>query len=441
MKSFMLRSLLLLVSLFSITAVFSQETVSVSDVVRLALEHNFDVRIERTFNSAAGVDKHHTYGAFIPRINGSASRISNISEQELKFQDESRNNQGNVRSNNITATVQANWTLFDGTRMFAAKERLDATEEQSQYLLMDQMTNTIASVIQNYYDIVRQKQQLKALQEQMAVSEERVKLADRKFQVGTGAKPELLQAKVDYNAQRTQSLQQESLIRQLKEQLNAMVDMKLAPGFDVADTIVIDLSLQEQQVLQDVEAKNFGLRAAQAGITIADKALWEQRAQGLPTVDLVGAINYNRQNNLAQINPFGPLFNLSEGLNFGVTVTVPFLNNMNNRRLIQQSRIIATRQQLIFDQQRVNVNAALRNAFVNYDNAKKILQVEEENIGLAKENVTIALEVFRRGASTFVELRTAQQSLADAYTRLINARYLAKVAETELLRLNGSLLK
>ena len=70
-----------------------------------------------------------------------------------------------------------------------------------------------------------------------------------------------------------------------------------------------------------------------------------------------------------------------------------------------------------------------------------MLQIEEETILLAKENVMIALETFRRGVSTFIELRTAQQSLADAYTRLISARYLAKLAETELLRLKGSLLR
>ena len=72
---------------------------------------------------------------------------------------------------------------------------------------------------------------------------------------------------------------------------------------------------------------------------------------------------------------------------------------------------------------------------------KKVLLIEEENILYAKENVAIALETFKRGATTFVELRTAQQSLAEAYTRLINARYLAKVAEIELLRLNGGLLR
>ena len=36
----------------------------------------------------------------------------------------------------------------------------------------------------------------------MTINEERVKLADKKLSVGLGTKPELLQAKVDLNAQR-----------------------------------------------------------------------------------------------------------------------------------------------------------------------------------------------------------------------------------------------
>ena len=96
--------------------------------------------------------------------------------------------------------------------MFATRERVAAIAAQGELVVKDQMVNTIASVATNYYNIIRQKQQLRAIQEQMAVSEERVKLAERKLQVGTGAKPELLQAKVDYNAQRTQVVQQQALI-------------------------------------------------------------------------------------------------------------------------------------------------------------------------------------------------------------------------------------
>jgi outer membrane protein len=122
-------------------------------------------------------------------------------------------------------------------------------------------------------------------------------------------------------------------------------------------------------------------------------------------------------------------------------VNLPILTGFNTRRLNQQARIEVDRQTLLFDQLKTNVNVGLQNAYINYENAKKILIIEEENIGLAKENVFIALESFKRGVTTFIELRTAQQSLADAYNTLISARYLTKVAETELLRLSGGLLK
>jgi outer membrane protein len=419
-------------------ALSAQEVVSVSDVVKAALQKSYDIRIQQTVTDAATTDTRYANAAFLPQVNavGSINRIYN--DQELRFSAETR--EGEIRSENIAASAQLTWTLFDGTRMFIARNQVFETEEQSHLLMKDQMVNTISTVIQNYYDIVRQKQQLKALQEQMSVSEERVKLAERRFQVGTGAKPELLQAKVDYNAQRTQALQQEALIIQLKEQLNSLVDLQLPRDFDVTDTIEINLDLKSEEISADIEQKNFSLQAASSGLRIAGLSVRSQRAQGLPTLDFNAAYNYNQQDNFVQLNPFGPLFNKTQGLTAGFTVSVPILNNFNNRRLVQQSQILLRRQELLLQQQKVVVNTAVRNAFVNYDNARKILLVEEENILLAKENVTIALEVFRRGASTFVELRTAQQSLADAYTRLINARYLAKVAETELLRLNGSLL-
>jgi outer membrane protein len=421
--------------------VLAQEDVSLQEVIILALENNYDVRIQQNVVEGASTDLDYVYGAFVPRVNAVATETRTLNYQELEFVNENQNRKGDTRSSNLSASAQLAWTLFDGTRMFAVRSIAIETEQQAALQLKDQMVNTIASVINNYYDIVRQKQQLKAIQEQMAVSEERVKLSERKFQVGTGAKPELLQARVDNNALRTQALQQEALISQLKQQLNATLAMKLAPQYDVSDSIDIDMNIDQEEVVNEIDNRNYSILAAKAGLRIANDAIWRQRAEGFGTVDFVAAYNYNELENTLLLNPFGPTYSLNRGFNLGFTVNIPILNNFNNKRLVQQARIFKRRQELIYEQQTVNVNVALRNAFTDYDNARKILQVEEENIQLARENVTIALEVFRRGASTFVELRTAQQSLADAYTRLISARYLAKVAETELLRLNGSLLR
>lgn len=428
----------LLVVLCMVISAQAQQQISVEEVITLALQKNYDVQLAKNTYETARTDEKFADYAFLPTLNGTGSIVWNRNEQSLEFEDATRNNSGEARSNNLNGAVQLGWTLFDGTRMFKVRERISDTESQSNLQLKDQMVNTIAAVITQYYDVVRQKQQLKALIEQMAVSEERVKLAERKLQVGTGAKPELLQAKVDYNAQRTQALQQEALIQQLKEQLNALVDRQLPEAYDVADTILIDLALDKETF---TTSRNYGLLASQKAIEIAQLSYGERNAELLPTLSFNAAYSKNRTENTKLINPFAPLNSQSNGFNYGFTLSVPLFNGLNQQRLVQQAKITTMRQEILFRQQQLTINVGLQNAFTQYENAKAVLVIEEENILLAKENVTIALESFKRGATTFVELRTAQQSLETAYNRLIAARYAAKVAETELLRLNGSLLQ
>ena len=431
----------LAVCFFTLLNAGAQEVVSLEEVIALALEKNYDVRLANEASATAKTNEDFVWGAFVPQVNGVASTLWNNSDQELRFQDASRNNSGQAESNNVAASIQLNWTLFDGTRMFATRERVEVMAAQGDLLLKDQMVNTIAQTIATYYDIVRQKQQLKAILEQMSVSEERVKLAQRKLEVGTGVKPELLQARVDYNAQRTQVIQQESIIQQLKMQLNASVGEQLPSVFEVADTIVINLDLNADDIGGNLENTNFGLMALRENIHTANLSLRERRAEYLPFLNFNAAFNYAQTDNIRTINPFSTVYSQQNGFNYGFTLNVPILNGFNTRRLTQLAKIDVNRQTLLFEQARTNTNTALKNAYINYDNARKILLIEEENIGLAKENVFIALEAFKRGVTTFIELRTAQESLEVAYTSLIAARYNAKLAETELLRISGRLLR
>jgi len=429
-------SFLLLCSLVS-----AQDIVTVQQFIALALEKNYDIKIARNALEASTVDRAYASGLFLPQLNAIGSLGRNVNNQELEFQDPARNNSGQAVSNNTSASIQLNWVLFDGMRMFATYNRLNALNVQNEFWLKDQMTNTVATVINNYYDIVRQKQQLMALQEQMAVSQERVKLAEKKLQVGTGSKPELLQARVDYNSQRTQALQQEALIRQLKEQMRQWVGEELTPGYEVSDSIPLTLMIDGADFRNETEKTNYTLRSLQTSVEVARYTVRENKADIFPIISLTGNYNYNQTDNIKLINPFGTLFNRSHGYNYAVNVTLPLFNGFAVRRNIQLAQVNLTRQQLIFDQQKLVVNVLVESALVNYENARKILAIEEETILLAKENVFIALESFKRGIGTFIELRTAQQSLADAYNRLIAARFSAKTAETELLRLRGSLIQ
>ncbi len=161
------------------------------------------------------------------------------------------------------------------------------------------------------------------------------------------------------------------------------------------------------------------LQITKKSIDIAGTTLRERKAERFPTVSLNSAYNFSRTNNDVALNPALPIFNQNKGLNYGLTASIPILNNFNTKRLIRQAELDIQYQNMVYNNQKSQLDLSVINAFTEYEQQKKALALEEENILLAKENVNIALEVYRLGASTIIQLREAQKSLEDAYNRLI----------------------
>ncbi|MBL7747044.1 MAG: TolC family protein, partial [Chitinophagaceae bacterium] len=176
-------------------------------------------------------------------------------------------------------------------------------------------------------------------------------------------------------------------------------------------------------------------------IDIANLTLKERKAERWPTVSFNSVYNFTRTNNQTVINPFSPLFSQSKGFNYGLTASIPILNGFNNKRQIKQAELDIRYQQLVLENQQSQLNLAVVNAFLEYEQQKKALALEEENIILARENVSIVFQVYKLNSNTLIQLKEAEKSLQDAYTRLITARYNTKLSETELLRLKGELVK
>ena len=420
---------------------FAQNKLTVEQAITATIENNFDIQLLRNDSVSYALDKFYARAAFLPRVNATTGLIYNNNNQKQQFADGTKRQSSGIKSNNIQGSVQLNWTLFDGFKMFATRDKLAQFVQLGELNIKNQIVTSVAGTINNYYNIVRQKQQLKAIQEQMSINEERVKVAEKKLSVGLGAKPELLQSKVDLNAQKAARLKQQTLIDQLKEQLNQLMNVELNTRYDVSDTILIDNDIVLGDILGAVEATNPQLLVTKKNIDIGKLTLKERRADLYPVVNFNSAYNYSKTNNNTVINPFTPLFNRNNGFNYGIGVTIPILNGFDVRRQIKQAKLDIDWLNIFYQNQKSQIDLSITNAFKDYELQKKTLALEEENILLAKENVFISLERLRLGISTYLELRETQKSLELAYDRLIAARYNTKLAETELLRLKGGLVK
>lgn len=419
----------------------AQRIVSLEEAIATALQNNYNILLAKNDSMAAALDYSYKNAGFLPRLNGNLGTAWNNNAQKQILADGSKRESKGLKSNNITAQLALNWTLFDGMKMFATRDKLEEFVKLGELGIKNQLINTVASVITTYYNIVRQKQQLKAVEEQMSLSQERVKLAQYKLDIGVGTKPDVLQGKLDLNAQKAAQLLQQNLIAKLKEELNQLMNIQQSTLYEVSDSIPINTKLSLGDIQSNVESNNPALLIAKKNIDIAGLTLKERKAERLPTLTFNSAYNFNRTNNQAVINSFSTLFNRSKGFNYGLTATVPIFNNFNNKRQIRQAELDIQYQRIVYDNQKSLINLSVINAWSDYEQQKRALALEEENIILAKENVSILFQVYKLNSTTLIQLKEAEKSLGDAYNRLIAARYSTKLAETELLRLKGDLIK
>ena len=412
---------------------------TLQEAIERVLANNYGLRIAKNDSAALAIENEFKNAAFLPRLNANTGLTLNNNDQYQKFSDGAIRERKGIQSENISAAVALNWTLFGGLRVYTMREKAQAYQELGDLNLRNQVINTIAQVSNSYYAIVQQRQQLKALEEQIEINQERVKLAATKLEIGTGTKPDLLQSKVDLNAQKAAQLEQQNVLIELKNELNNLMNQSPGTTFEVEDSIPFTKEIALTDLQENVATKSLPLQVAKKNIDIAALNLKEQKAERWPQINFNSNYNFTRLDNKAVVNPFQPLFNRNKGFNYGLTATIPLSNNLILRKNITQAKLDLKRQELVYENQRNQLNLAVVQAYNQYQSSKSSYQLEEENIQLAKENVRIVLEVYRLNSTTLIQLKEAQKSLQDAYTRLIRARFQTKLAETELLRLKGEL--
>lgn len=420
----------------------TQRLLTLEEAIATALQNNYDIQIAKNDSLVAAIDYSYRNAVFLPSLNANAGTTFNNNNQRQTLADGSERKSNNVKSNNIQASLGLDWVLFDGLKMFATRDKAAALLQAGAYSAKEQVVNTVANVINTYYNIARQKQLVKATDVQIKLNSDRARLAQYKLDIGSGAKPDVLQSKVDLNEQKALKMQQQTYISQLKQQLLQAMNSKIQEHeFDIPDTIPLNFNIALGEIQDGIERTNPSLLLARSHINIAEYGLKETKSELWPTISFGSAYNFSRTRNKKVLNNFSTLFNQFHGYNYGFTASIPIFNQFAIRRQIQQDKLGIKLLQLDYDNQRSLIHLAVINAFKNYQQQQNALKLEEENILMANENVDIVFQTYKLGAATLLQLREAQLSLAQAYDRLIDARYNMKQAETELLRLKGEIIK
>ena len=428
--------LLISLILFGASTSYAQEVMTPEEAVAYAVAKNFDIVLAKNDAEVAMVLNNKASAGMLPKINLNTGDVFNLNNLNQKYTSGQNVKQNWVAVNSLNAGISMDWTIFDGMKMFATKDRLAALQSLGEIQLKNQIQDVAAQTLNAYYNIVRQKQQIKAAKELIGISEERVNLSQKKLDVGYSDKTPLLQAKVDLSAQQINILKQETLLEQAKISLNQIIGRNADEPFDVIDNIEVNYQPNLQTIRDTTTSTNYLLAAAKKNIEIAQFQRKEINAQRLPQINFTSGYNFVQNNNKAGFQ----LFNRVYGPSVGVSAKIPIFNGGMVKKDLQAASINIAKQQIQYDKLKHDIDAGIVNAYKDFELSEKMLQLNEENVKIAAENVQITMERYRLNQSTSLDIKQAQSSYEDALYNVILARYNSKIAEIELKRIINNLL-
>ena len=420
---------------FLCTIVHAQKAITVDDAISIALKNNFDILVSRNDADVAKVNNTAGNAGMLPTVAITGTGNYGLNNTTQKLSSGTENNYNSVSTTALSAGAQLNWNLFDGGKMFVAKNKLNEIQALGEIQYKDKVMRTLFEVIAAYYDVVKQKQQLNSINEALNYNRDRVTIAQAGFNAGSMLKSDLLQARMDLNLTTESRINQQFAIEAGLKYLNQLLGKSAEEQLSIADSIPLNYTPDKADLFQKLNSSNTSILSFQKQIDIAQLALKGSRTAYLPTFSLKAGYYASQTVNSAG----STLRNSSLGPQIGGTLVVPIYSAGENKRKENVARIQAKTAEYDFQNIKLQVNTQLQNTLTEFENQQELLKIETENNELAKENLQISIDRLKHGQTTSLEVRRAQDDYVQSSTRLINFRYALKLAETKLKQMVSGL--
>ena len=437
---YQLKNILLAVGLLICIPSFAQEfpQLSLLDAIAEGLENNYSILL--AYNNAQVSSNNATMGnaGMLPSLTLNGTVNKGIANSYARFINSTNpQERTGAKSTNMNGNVVLDWTVFDGLAMFANYDRLKELEMMGQENLQANIQQTIASIMNVYFDIVSRQMELDATENILKISRLRMYSANDRFMAGRVSKVDLLSSQVDYNADTASYIRQTEDLRKAKIQLNKILAREITADFLASDSITIDQTLQYGKLHDLALAENPDVVLSRMSVNVASFTLKATQGAQYPRVRLTS--NYTM---VKSQSATGQIEETRSGtFNYGATFSLPLFNGLNISRQIKNARLDKETADIRYEQIQKEIEAQVATAYSTYEVNRKLATFEAANLGLAAENLDISMERYRLGAISAVELRDVQRSYISATNRLLVATYNAKVAETALKLLTGEVLR
>ena len=424
----------------------SQEKYELSQCILIGLEHNFSLKMVR--NDARILENNNTRGnaGFLPVVNTTNRFGGTVNSTTQNLNDGTQNNTNGIYNTTGSAALNASMTLFKGFNVQTTWQKLNELKQMGELNTQMSMENLVSQIIAEYYYYIEQLNFFNNLEYAVSLSRERVRIDEERYLLGASSKMALLQSIVYLNADSSRLARQNEQILESGIRLKKLMALEnLEEEFVLADTaITFNPNLIYAELLASTLDFNTGLQIAAKNQLISELDYKIIASRSYPYLNLSAGYNYAfRGYGTGTISEYGAVSISNQHtrtINYGITLGMDIYDGNNRRREKANALIEAENVNHRYQEIEQDIKAELLTVFYAYENNLHLVQMEKQNLEVARENLEIALERYRLGALSGLELREVQKSLLDAEERLISVKYQTKLAEISLLQISGKIM-
>jgi outer membrane protein TolC len=289
----------------------------------------------------------------------------------------------------------------------------------------------VLAVAGSYLQLTATQARIDATRAQVDTSQAIYKQAADRLEAGLATRVDVTRSQVQLQTeqQRLRSLRADFETQKLR--LSRIIGLVPGQNFLIADSFrfaaVPDFTVET--ALQKAFQNRNDLRAASSNVKAAESSTKAAHAEHLPSLAL------NADFGAAGITPTHESTAVYSATG---TLSIPIYEGGRIRGDIEQASAALRQRKAEYEDLRGQVDADVRQSFIDLDSAADQVSVAESNVGLAHQTLTQSRDRFTAGIADTVELVQAEQSVVQADDDYITAVFEHNLAKVTLARAMGN---
>lgn len=407
------------IGLLAVACVHAQESLSLEDALRLALENNGLARAALAETDAAEARLNATRASLYPSIDISSSST------RTRIEGGGVNTDTTQRQNGFGLE----WLLLDNGQRELRIRQSSRSAEATRQTTRDTLRRVLFQTARAYYEVLRRKELLKVADTAVRRAETLLEVAKAQAEVGTAPQKDVLQAEADLANARVQQIQARNALRLAETDLKRLIGweaQKLLPELIAPEAPTsVDPALSVDALWQRARLQRPDLRDADLRLQISRLGLDTARLNSLLRLQI----------SARGFREYEPNSRTQGSLS--IIASYPLFDGGLTRANLREAEASLQSAQFRLQQAERDAYAEVENALLSVREAAERLEASKVAVAAAQRNFDAAQESLREGVGTVVEVLTAQLALITAETNLVQATYDAAIAALQLRTATG----